>query len=89
MNHIVKRAGHTEKYDQRKLYASVYFACMTVREPEGSCELIAEAVCKDVAHWLSHKHEVTANDIRSQAAKHLKGYHPEAAYMYLHHRIIH
>ncbi|MEM6998048.1 MAG: ATP cone domain-containing protein [Patescibacteria group bacterium] len=89
MNHIVKRAGHSEKYDQRKLYASLYYACISVRETEATAEMIADAVCKEVGHWLSHKHEVTANDIRKQAAKHMHDYHPEAAYMYLHHRVIH
>lgn len=89
MNHIVKRAGHAEKYDNRKLYASVYSACLSVREPAGSAELIAERVVKDVDHWISHKHEVTSNDIRRQASKHLHAYHEDAAYIYHHHRVIH
>jgi transcriptional regulator NrdR family protein len=88
MNHIVKRSGHTEPYDERKLYASVFSACQSVREPAGSAELIAERVVKDVNSWLTKKHEVTANDIRRQAAKHLKVYNPDASYMYLHHRVV-
>lgn len=88
-NHLVKRAGSTQKYESRKLYASIYAACLCVMEPEGSAELIAAQVANDVEHWLGHKHEVTSNDIRRQAGAALKIYQPEAAYMYMHHRVIH
>ncbi len=88
MNHIVKRHGHTEAFDERKLYASVFSACQSVREPEGSAELIADKVANDVKQWLTTKHEVTSNDIRTIAAKHLQSYHPDAAYIYKHHRVI-
>lgn len=88
MNHIVKRAGHSEPYDIRKLYASIYAACLSVREHPGSAELIAEAVTKDFEKWLANKHEVTSNDIRSQAAKHLSSINPDAGHIYLHHRVI-
>mgnify|MGYP000144331377 CR=1 FL=1 len=88
MQHIVKRGGHSEPYDVRKLYASVYAACLSVREHPGSAELIAEAVCKSVEKWLAQKHEVTSNDIRINAAKHLKTINPDAGHIYLNHRVI-
>jgi len=86
--HIVKRRGHTEPYDSRKVYASVFAACLSVREPAGSAELVADKVVEDVNHWIQKKHEVTANDIRRQAAKHLNVYNPDAGYMLLHHRVV-
>ncbi len=88
MKHIVKRAGHNELYEDRKLYASIFSACQSVREPSGSAELIADKVSKDMALWIEKKYEVTSNDIRHTAAAHLKAYHPDAAYMYLHHRVV-
>lgn len=88
MNHIVKRAGSTEAYDERKLYASVYAACLSVREHPGSAELIAQEVARDVGKWLEKKHEVTSNDIRRVAAEHLKVINPDAGHIYLTHRII-
>lgn len=88
MQHIVKRKGHTEAFDERKVYASVYAACQSVREPAGSAELIADKVVADIKDWISKKHEVTANDIRRTAAKHLHAYNPDASYMFLHHRIV-
>lgn len=88
MQHIVKRKGHTEPFDERKVYASVYAACQAVREPAGSAELIADKVVGDIKAWIEKKHEVTANDIRRQAAKHLQAYNPDAAYIFLHHRVV-
>ena len=88
MKHVVKRHGHSENYDERKLYAAVFAACLSVREPAGSAELIAERVVSKVNDWIEQKHEVTSNDIRAVAARHLNVYHKDASYMYLHHRIL-
>lgn len=88
MKHIVKRAKHTEEYDERKLYASVYAACVAVRVSPGEAELVARQVCQDVGSWLEDKHEVTASDIHRQAAKNLKAYNPDAGYIYETHRDI-
>ena len=88
MKHIIKRHGHNEAYNDHKLYASIYSACQSVREPSGSAELIADKVVKDMAGWIAKKHEVTSNDLRRTAAIHLKAYNPDAAYMYLHHRVV-
>lgn len=88
MKHIVKRAQHTEAYDERKLYASVYAACLAVREHPGSAELIAQQVAKEFGDWLEKRHEVTSNDIRRQAHASLQAINPDAAYIYLHHRVI-
>ena len=86
---IVKRTpNYSEPYDERKLYASVYSACLCVRTPIGEAELTAERICQDIAPWLAGKPEITSHDIRIKTAHHLKVYNPDAAYMYLRHRII-
>ena len=87
-NHIVKRKGHTEVYDERKLYASIYASCMAVRETDEASELIADRVVKELAGWINDKPEVTSHEIRIHAAHHLKAYHPDAAQIYLHQRNI-
>lgn len=86
---VKRRSRHTEPYDQRKLYASIYAACLSVRTPAGEAELTAQHVCKDIVPWLYQKLEVTSHDIRAQAARHLHTYNPHAAYIYKHHGIIH
>lgn len=84
---IVKRSpGHNEDYDERKLYASIYASCLSVRTPAGSAEITADRVCRDMEAWLARKPEVTSDDIRRVAGEHLTAYHPDAAYMYKHHR---
>ena len=89
ITYIVKRtAAHTEPYDERKLYASIYAACLSIRTPTGEAELTAARICQDIAPWLNQKTEVTSFDIRRKAAEHLALYNPDAAYMYLRHRII-
>jgi len=88
MKHIVKRAGHTESYDERKLYASLYAAALVAREPVGSAELIAKEVVSLVNIWITSKHEVSSHDIRLQAAKHLQAINPDAGFQYLHHRVV-
>lgn len=89
MKHIVKRAGHTENYDERKLYASIYAACLSVREHPGSAELIAQEVVEQFGKWIANKHEVTSNDIRRKAAEFLKALNPDAGHMYSYHRSHH
>lgn len=86
MKHIVKRRGHTEVFDDRKLYASVYSSCLAVRVPSAEAELVADRVASDVKKWLEEKHEVTSNDILIQAHRSLQLLNPDAAYIYKTHR---
>lgn len=86
--HIVKRRGHTEEFDERKLYASVYNALIVVRVEDAEAELVADKVTQHVKQWLDKKDEVTSRDILIRAAKDLEGYNDDAAYLYLHHRSV-
>lgn len=88
MKHIVKRSGHVEIFDIKKLYASVFAACLAMHEPVSTAEDIAERVSDDVEKWLEKKSEVLSNDIRRVTAKYLYAHNPDAAYSYLHHRVI-
>ena len=87
---IVKRGGKrpSERFDRQKLHASVYAACLSVRSPEGHAAQTANAVCDIVEQWFENKLEVTSDDLRRQATKALTIHHPEAAYLYKHHRVI-
>jgi transcriptional regulator NrdR family protein len=88
MKQIVKRRGHSEAFDERKLYASVYHACLSVRVPVAEAELVARQVSEDTAGWLDDKRAVTSSDIFRQAAQHFSVYNAEAAYMYKHFRSV-
>jgi len=81
---IIKSNGkrQSEYFVRLKLFKSIIAACLSVRTPEGQAELTANKVCNDVEKWLEKHPEVTSNDIRRTAAKYLKKYQPEAAYLY-------
>jgi len=87
---IVKREGKrpTEAFERNKLHASIRAACLSVRTPEGEAETTAVKVCDAVVLWLETKPEVTSADIRRVATKKLHSFHPEAAYLYKHHRLV-
>ncbi len=86
---IIKRGGSrpTEKFLRDKLHRSIVAACLSVKAPEGQAEAAADAVCDKVIDWLQQRPEVTSHDIRVVTTRHLKSYHPEAAYLYEQHRI--
>lgn len=86
--HIVKRHGRNEVYDPKKVYASIFAACISVQEPAGAAEVLAQHVTDHVSDWIQKKTEVTSNDIRVQAAKHLNALNPDAGFQYLHHRVV-
>jgi transcriptional regulator NrdR family protein len=87
---IVKSEGQrpTESYQRNKLHASVLAACLSVRSPEGEAEMIAKKVCDTVERWLGTKPEVTSGDLRRKAGDALEIHHPEAGFLYKHHRLV-
>jgi hypothetical protein len=87
---IIKREGKrpSEQFQRDKLHTSIRAACLSVRSPEGVAESTAGKVCDAVIIWLDTKPEVTSADIRRKATESLESYHPEAAYLYKHHRFV-
>jgi transcriptional regulator NrdR family protein len=86
---VVKRGGQrqSEQFMRDKLHASIVSTCLSVRVPTGQAESIAHSVCDAVIAWLQQHPEVTSQDIRIIATKHLRVQHPEAAYLYEQNRI--
>lgn len=88
--HIIKRDGErkSERFDRDKLHGSIRAACLSVRSPEGEAEMVAKKVCDAVIEWLRLRPEVTSSDLRRKATETLTIHHPEAAYLYKHHRLV-
>ncbi len=86
---VIKRGGHrrSEPFDREKLHKSIVAACLSVRAPVGQAEKTAHAVCDEVIAWTKEHPEVTSHDIRITAARFLKRYHPDAAYLYQQNKI--
>lgn len=88
--HVVKsgRGKHPESFNEDKLHKSIAAACVSSSTPVGQAESIARRVVSEVNEWLENRPEVTSADIRRIAARYLKTYHPDASYLYEHHRSI-
>ena len=87
---IVKRGGRraTEAFEEKKLRSSILAACLSAGTPAGHAESLTNSVTNAVLDWLDTRAEVTSDDLRRAAAKHLTSHHPDAAYLYEHHRNI-
>lgn len=88
MTTIVKRKGHKQEFDERKLYVSVYAACLSAHVKHEEAESIANLVCREIKKWLTNKGEVTSDKIFQQAGKELEHLNKETSFMYLTHRDI-
>ena len=85
---IVKRKGHTELYDERKVYGSCYFACRSSHLSEKEAEEICSKVCKAVSKWVKPKKIVSSNEIFKILIQELKKHNEDAAFLYETHRDI-
>jgi len=88
LTHVVKNSHyrHPEPFDSEKLRKSVEAACLASGAPAGHADSMARRVVDEVLAWLESRPEVTSNDIRRVASHALKTYHPDASFLYEHHR---
>ena len=85
---IVKRRGHAEEFDERKVYASCYAACLSSHAPHMAAEKICEKVSKEVKAWAREKKTVSSDEIFSKVISAMKRHNRDAAFMYETHRDI-
>ncbi|MEX0587327.1 MAG: ATP cone domain-containing protein [Patescibacteria group bacterium] len=83
---IIKRKGHREKYDERKVYASVYAACLAAQEPEEKAEKIAAAVVKKITRFATDFKVVPSDRIFREVIVELGKLSPDAVFLYETHR---
>lgn len=84
--HVIKRKGHKEKFDEKKVYGSVYSACYVCDMKEKECERIAKTVSREIKSLASRNKIITSEDIFKHVARILKKHHEDAAFMYETHR---
>lgn len=85
---IVKRKGHSEVYDERKVYGSCFFACRNAHLSEIEAEAICSAVSSQVTRWIKQKKVVSSNEIFRMIIEELGKHHQDAAFLYETHRDI-
>ena len=81
--HLVKRKGHNEEYDERKVYASCYAAALNAHYNEKEAEEFAKVVTTKVNKWIKTKAQISSDDIRHQII--IAMHDPEVALLYKHH----
>lgn len=81
--HVVKRKGHNEHFDERKVYASVYAAALNCNYPDYKSEEIARTVTEKIKKWIKHKEVVDYTEIRAEIQDAIKD--QDVLLMYRHH----
>ena len=79
---IVKRKGHTEKFDERKVYASCYAACLSSHVPHVEAEKICGKVANEIRAWARKKKAVSSDEIFAKVTAAIKKHNEDAAFMY-------
>lgn len=82
---IVKRKGHKEKFDEKKIYGSVYAACASAHYDETQCEKTAEQITKKIKKFVKNKREIQSTEIRKKIENELKKKDEELAFFYEQH----
>ena len=85
---IVKRKGHAELYDERKVYGSCYFSCRNAHLSEKEAEEICKKVSAAITKWVKKQKVVSSNDIFKLLIQELKKHNEDAAFLYETHRDI-
>ena len=88
LNLVVKRSGEDQKFDERKLYASVYASMIACKVTHKEAELIATEITRIIKRQVTNKSHISSHVLRVETAKHLREYHHLAAYVYMHHRVL-
>lgn len=82
---VVKRRGHAEGFDERKLYGSIYAACASAQCEELVCENVADKLTKQIKKWIGGKKSIDSLKIREKVKTELKKKDDELAFFYEHH----
>ncbi|KRT67386.1 MAG: gwa2 protein [candidate division WWE3 bacterium CSP1-7] len=83
---IIKRQGHREKYDEHKVYGSVYAACLAAGESEATAEKISATVAKKLSHSITDWKVTNSDQIFRQVIVELGKLSPKAVFLYEMHR---
>ncbi len=79
--HVVKRHGKKERFDERKLYGSIYSAAMTNGYGEKKSEKLADTICSSIKKKYSKK-TVTSSELRKATIAILKKKDKDVAFLY-------
>ena len=82
---IVKRAGHKERFDEKKVYASIYAACASAFYSERNCERTADNITRKIEKYVAGRRAVNSSEIRRRVENELRKIDKELAFFYEQH----
>ena len=68
---VVKRHGHAQGFDEKKVYASVYSAALNSHFTEEESENLANKILEKVLEWINDKTHVSSGEIKKQIIENL------------------
>ena len=80
---VVKRHSKTERFDEKKVYASVYAATLNCHKHEMEAEYVAEEVMNEVKAWEEKEDHITSAQIKQKVLEALGD--EDIKLMYKHH----
>ena len=85
---IVKRGAGAEHYEERKVYASAYFACRNAHLDEKASENIASKVAAAITSKVKKEKIISSEKIFKWITGELRKHEDDAAFLYETHRDI-
>ncbi|MDY6769430.1 MAG: ATP cone domain-containing protein [Candidatus Nanohaloarchaea archaeon] len=82
MAEVVKRRGHTEEFDERKVYGSIYAACASAGRDEDACERIADEVSTEIRERAESADALPTDEIRDIVSDELAERDEELSFYY-------
>ena len=86
IQHIIKRKGHAQAFDERKLYASCFAACLSTHLKKEDAEKLSEDITNDIKAWIALIPESTSDQVFQKTVEFLKNKNPDVSFMYETHR---
>lgn len=78
---VVKRRGIKQRFDERKLYASIYSAALVAGYGELKAEKFADYIC-NIIKKRHVKKTITSTELKKQTIKELKKKDKDIAFLY-------
>lgn len=79
---VVKRKGHNESFDEKKLYASVYSATLNCHHSEERAEEVAQHTLDLIHNWIKDHPTITSHILKLRVIRELKNIDRDIAMMY-------
>ena len=81
---VIKRKGHEEVYDEKKVFTSIYAAALNCQYSDKKAKKMAEKVAKKISLWIKKSKKcIDSKEIREKVMELLED--DDVILMYKHH----